>query len=182
MDEKHNTLLESVAEVDILADAKQWLAEVGSGQRLQTHSATCHRWHSICLIGKLTRELEGVQWRIKIRENIIGRLVAANERLRNVAVTSCETVACDEMSPTEDTDRRSITSYEESDEKRVNTNTNREATPAVGSVQDGCTLTDEEREAIEIAAAELDDEYYGTNCKKELAAADTLRKLLERLR
>jgi hypothetical protein len=44
------------------------------------------------------------------------------------------------------------------------------------------TLTDAEREAIEIAAAELDDEYYGTNCKKELAAAATLRKLLERLR
>jgi hypothetical protein len=43
------------------------------------------------------------------------------------------------------------------------------------------TLTDEEREAIEIAAAELDDEYYGTNCKKELAAADTLRSLLKRL-
>jgi hypothetical protein len=43
------------------------------------------------------------------------------------------------------------------------------------------TLTDEERAAIEIAAAELDDEYYGTNCKKELAAADTLRSLLKRL-
>ena len=42
------------------------------------------------------------------------------------------------------------------------------------------TLTAAEREAIEIAAAELDDEYYGTNCKKELAAAATLRKLLER--
>jgi hypothetical protein len=42
-------------------------------------------------------------------------------------------------------------------------------------------ITDEEREAIEIAAAELDDEYYGTNCKKELAAAATLRKLLARL-
>jgi hypothetical protein len=43
------------------------------------------------------------------------------------------------------------------------------------------TLADEEREAIEIAAAVLDDEYYGTNCKKELAAVATLRKLLERL-
>jgi len=42
-------------------------------------------------------------------------------------------------------------------------------------------VTAEERQAIEIAAAELDDEYYGTNCKKELAAAATLRKLLERL-
>lgn len=43
------------------------------------------------------------------------------------------------------------------------------------------TLTDEEREAVEIAAAELDDEYYGTNCKKELAAAASLRNLLERM-
>jgi len=43
------------------------------------------------------------------------------------------------------------------------------------------TLTDSERKAIEVAAAELDDEYYGTNCKKELAAAATLRSLLERL-
>ena len=55
-----------------------------------------------------------------------------------------------------------------------------------GTVTQHCslnfTLTDEEREAIEIAAAELDDEYYGTNCKKELAAAATLRKLLERLK
>jgi hypothetical protein len=55
-----------------------------------------------------------------------------------------------------------------------------------GTVTQHCslnfTITDEEREAIEIAAAELDDEYYGTNCKKELAAAVTLRKLLERLR
>ena len=96
MDEKDNTSPERVAEVDILADAKQWLAEVGSGQRLQTHSATCHRWHSICLIGKLTRELEGVQWRIKIRENIIARLMLDNVRLRNGAVASCETVLTDE--------------------------------------------------------------------------------------
>jgi hypothetical protein len=44
------------------------------------------------------------------------------------------------------------------------------------------TLTDAEREAVELAAAELDDEYYGTNCKKELAAAATLRSLLERLK
>jgi hypothetical protein len=43
-------------------------------------------------------------------------------------------------------------------------------------------LTDEEREAIEIAAAVLDDEYYGTNCKKELAAVATLRELLERMK
>jgi hypothetical protein len=43
------------------------------------------------------------------------------------------------------------------------------------------TLTDDERAAIQLAAEELDDEYYGTSCKKELAAAATLRSLLERL-
>jgi hypothetical protein len=109
MYENDNTSPESVARVDILADAQQWLAEVGSGQRLQTHSATCHRWHSICLIGKLTRELEGVQWRLKIRENIIARLMVENARLRNGMAATCEKVACDEMSPLETTDLRSIT-------------------------------------------------------------------------
>lgn len=43
---------------DIVADAKAWLAEIGSGQRLQTHSENCHQWHSTCLVGKLTREIE----------------------------------------------------------------------------------------------------------------------------
>jgi hypothetical protein len=34
-----------------------------------------------------------LRWRLQIRENIIGRLVAENERLRNGTATSCETVA-----------------------------------------------------------------------------------------
>jgi hypothetical protein len=33
-----------------------------------------------------------LRWRLKIRENIIGRLVAENERLRDGAAASCETV------------------------------------------------------------------------------------------
>jgi hypothetical protein len=33
-----------------------------------------------------------LRWRLKIRENIVARLVAENERLRNDAATSCETV------------------------------------------------------------------------------------------
>ena len=45
-----------VAASDIVADAKAWLS--GSGQRLQTHSGNCHKWHSTCLVGKLTREIE----------------------------------------------------------------------------------------------------------------------------
>ena len=41
---------------DIVADAKAWLADCG--QRLQTHSENCHKWHPTCLVGKLTREIE----------------------------------------------------------------------------------------------------------------------------
>jgi len=42
---------------DIVADAKTWLADIGSGQRLQTHSENCHRRHSTCLVLKLIREI-----------------------------------------------------------------------------------------------------------------------------
>ena len=54
-------------------------------------------------------DITRLRWRLKISENIIARLMVENVRLRNGRVASCETVACDEMSPTEDTDRRSIT-------------------------------------------------------------------------
>jgi hypothetical protein len=47
-----------VAANDIVTDAKAWLADIGPDQRLQTHSANCHRWHSTCLVSKLTREIE----------------------------------------------------------------------------------------------------------------------------
>ena len=43
---------------DIVADAKVWLADIKGGQRLQTHSGQCHRWHSTCLVLKLIREIE----------------------------------------------------------------------------------------------------------------------------
>jgi hypothetical protein len=43
---------------DIVADAKAWLAGIGGGSRLQTHSGNCHQWHSTCLVGKLIREIE----------------------------------------------------------------------------------------------------------------------------
>jgi len=43
---------------DIVADARQWLADIGGGQRLQTHSDYCHQWHLTCLVGKLIREIE----------------------------------------------------------------------------------------------------------------------------
>jgi hypothetical protein len=64
-------------------------------------------------------------------------------------------------------------SYEKSDENRMNTNTDRDATPAEGSVQDRCTLTDEERDAIEGAIA-------AEHGRGAWQWANTLRKLLER--
>jgi hypothetical protein len=57
---------------DIVADAKAWLADIG-GQRLQTHSAKCHKWHSTCLVVKLTREIDRLrnerQW-ISVSEQL----------------------------------------------------------------------------------------------------------------
>ena len=57
MNQNDDTSPKPVAANDILADAKAWLADIG-GERLQTHSANCHRWHSTCLVGKLIREVE----------------------------------------------------------------------------------------------------------------------------
>jgi hypothetical protein len=56
MTQNNDTSPEPVAASDIVADAKAWLADCG--QRLQTHSENCHQWHSSCLVGKLTREVE----------------------------------------------------------------------------------------------------------------------------
>jgi hypothetical protein len=72
-------------------------------------------------------------------------------------------------------------SYEESNEKRTNTTMSRDDTPGEGSVQDRCTLTDAEREAIEEAArmcAEYAEGYDGPDSSLIVA---TLRSLLERL-
>lgn len=46
----------------------------------------------------------------------------------------------------------------------------------------GATLTDEEREAVKLAADFLEDEFYGCSdkCAAEHNAVATLRKLLER--
>jgi hypothetical protein len=44
------------------------------------------------LMNEAATAIETLRWQLKIRENIIGRLVAENGRLRNGAVTGCETV------------------------------------------------------------------------------------------
>jgi hypothetical protein len=64
-------------------------------------------------------------------------------------------------------------SYEESDEKRTNTNTNRDTTPGQGSVRDEGALTDAEQQALEFA---IETGRVATH------DAATLRKLLERLK
>jgi hypothetical protein len=62
-------------------------------------------------------------------------------------------------------------SYEKSDEKRMNATMNRDTTPGDGSVQNGGTITDAEREAIEFAVE------TGKVATHDCAI---LRKLLER--
>ena len=44
------------------------------------------------LMAEAASAIETLRWQMTIRENIIRRLVAENERLRNGAVTGCETV------------------------------------------------------------------------------------------
>jgi len=44
------------------------------------------------LMNEAATAIETLRWQLKVRENIIGRLVAENERLRNGAATVCETV------------------------------------------------------------------------------------------
>jgi hypothetical protein len=73
-------------------------------------------------------------------------------------------------------------SYEESDEKRMNANTNRDATPSEGSVQSRCALTDEEREAIEWFAEVRKPLTRLTQSHNREKYKDTLCGLLERLK
>jgi hypothetical protein len=44
------------------------------------------------LMAEAATAIETLRWQLKIRENIIGRLVAENGRLRNGAAAGCETV------------------------------------------------------------------------------------------
>ena len=44
-----------MSDIDLLADAREWLA--AQGDRVQTHSEICHRWHPACLVSRLLAEL-----------------------------------------------------------------------------------------------------------------------------
>jgi len=44
------------------------------------------------LMAEALTAIETLRWQLKVRENIIGRLVDENGRLRNGAATGCETV------------------------------------------------------------------------------------------
>jgi len=72
-------------------------------------------------------------------------------------------------------------SYEESNEKRTNTNTNRDTTHGECSVRGGGTLTDEERAAIETATMSLGGTHSLDYMRRARQAA-ALRSLLERMK
>jgi hypothetical protein len=40
-----------MSDIDLLADARAWLAT--QGDRIQTHGELCHRWHPACLVSRL---------------------------------------------------------------------------------------------------------------------------------
>lgn len=42
--------------IDLIADARAWLAT--QGDRVQTHSELCHRWHPACLVSRLVARLD----------------------------------------------------------------------------------------------------------------------------
>jgi hypothetical protein len=62
--------------IDIVADARQWLADTADA-RLQTHSAICHRWHPTCLIVRLADAVERL------------RMTPEESGLMRVAATLC---------------------------------------------------------------------------------------------
>jgi chromosome segregation ATPase len=159
---------------DIVADAKEWLAYFG-GERMQTHSGSCHKWHSTCLVHKLTREIE---------------------RLRTLAEQATPSEGSVQGEGTETlgqrlVERLSITQemLDDNEKLRAEIKRLREVIrrladqDATLSMQDGnvtvtmdATLTDEEREAIE----QVLDEINGTHPAASWVPA-TLRKLLTRL-
>lgn len=164
--------LEENSASDIVADAKAWLADIGGGQRLQTHSGNCHKWHSTCLVSKLTREIERL------------RTLATHATLTEGSVQGEGTDTVGQRL----VERLSITQAMLDDNERLRAEIDRlrEAIrrlaeqDATLSVQGGnvivtmdATLTDAEREAVEIAINWLEPDSQ---------VADELRGLLERLR
>jgi hypothetical protein len=103
------------------------------------------------LMTEAASAIETLRWQLKISENIIGRLVDENGRLRNGAAAGCETV-CTHI-------RGTVTQH----------------------CSLNFTITDEEREAIEDAAGICEEhaEEYDGAVSSPIAA--TLRSLLERL-
>ena len=117
----------------------------------------------------------------------VARLQDEVERLRNGALEATVSQNGDFPEPenvaNEDNDRRlaalqALTAVDE--ELSLPRRTpNENATPSQGSVQGGCTLTDEEREAVE-AAVRIIDRYEEDMDGFPSGAAATLRGLLER--
>ena len=102
------------------------------------------------LMAEAASAIESLRRRLTVRENIIGRLVSENQRLRDGAVTGCETV-CPHV-------RGTVTQH----------------------CSLNFTLTDEEREAIEWFAEVRKPLTRLTQSHNREKYKDTLRGLLER--
>lgn len=90
------------------------------------------------LMAEAASAIESLRWRLTVRENIIGRLVAENGRLRTGAVEGRETV-CPHV-------RGTVTQH----------------------CSLNFTLTDAEREAIEFAVEHLQNSGWGTATLRKL--------------
>ena len=168
--------LEENSASDIVADAKAWLADIGSGQRLQTHSGNCHKWHSTCLVGKLTREIERLRTHAEHTTHDEGSVRSegtVGERLmERLSITQAML-----------DDNEKLRAENASLREAIRRLADQDATLSVRggnvTVTMDATLTDAEREAIELAV-HCWTQFFDVepDCEK---AGDTLRKLLERL-
>jgi hypothetical protein len=140
---------------DILADYREWREQ--QAIRVSTHSDGCHMWHKDCMIHRLADALAVEQAKRATSEAEIDALefvveegrIACNEDYGILRAWLCRLRTAWESTPDEP------------------------STPSEGTRQAGCTLTDAEREAVEVAA-----EAYSSDHGERFAAI--LRGLLER--
>jgi hypothetical protein len=143
---------------DILADYREWRQQQAA--RVSTHSDGCHMWHKDCMIHRLAAALAAEQAKRATSKAEIDALEYVVEEGR---------IACKE-------DYGILRSWLCRLRPALESTPSEPSTPGEGTRQAGCTLTDAEREALEIAV-----EYVGSAYAVEIHAA-TLRGLLERTR
>ncbi len=168
---------------DLIADAREWLAT--QGDRVQTHSEICHRWHPACLVARLISRSGQSEKKTGVSDADVP------ERDNNAAPaaisTATETRAV--AAGTGDTPEANATQGECSvhgDEiERLRLAIRRLADQdATLSVQGGnviveldATLAAEERRAIQEAAEAYESNNEDADCER---IAHTLRGLLDR--